>query len=465
MKLNIRNLGKIKQAEIELKDLTIICGPNSSNKTWLSYLISNMLTTIYERKIKVEMSKEIDDFAKNILEHGEASIALDTARPAYLEYLQTSIRESKETLPNYFKADKESLLDLKFELDISSFSDRKATVYDWTSKTTNVKFSYNDNKIFAHALPHQGEDETFERRLNHVLFCSILFIGGLVSNYTFMRPHIVSSERTGALMFQPEMDRSTILIDEVMRGVGNLDISSNEKSRFIGDLLGKLYSEKSRLPTPVNDNVQDIRDIAKAKENNSVISETNPEVLEILDKINGGNFVLDENEIRFVQKDNGKSYSIGSTSSSIKSIFLIDLIIRHKIDKGEIILIDEPELNLHPDNQRLMARLIIRLINAGVKVLITTHSDFLIREINNAIALNNDFDDKDEFLKENDLASTDILDGERVSAYSVDREGIVETMAISKFGIETAIFDNLINKANNLQDDILYKIEPSLFED
>ncbi|MEZ9418097.1 AAA family ATPase, partial [Vibrio sp. 10N.286.49.E1] len=124
----------------------------------------------------------------------------------------------------------------------------------------------------------------------------------------------------------------------------------NEKSRFIGDLLGKLYSEKSRLPTPVNDNVQDIRDIAKAKENNSVISETNPEVLEILDKINGGNFVLDENEIRFVQKDNGKSYSIGSTSSSIKSIFLIDLIIRHKIDKGEIILIDEPELNLHPDN-------------------------------------------------------------------------------------------------------------------
>ncbi len=47
-----------------------------------------------------------------------------------------------------------------------------------------------------------------------------------------------------------------------------------------------------------------------------------------------------------------------------------------------------------------MARLIVRLINAGVKVLITTHSDFLIREINNAIALNNDFENKEAFLKE-----------------------------------------------------------------
>lgn len=464
MKLNIRNLGKIKKADIELKDLTVICGPNSSNKTWLSYLISNMLTTIYEKNIKVEMSKEIDDFAKNILEHGEASIAQDTARSAYLTYLKTSIRDSQETLPNYFKVDKESLLDLKFELDMSSFSDKKITTYDWTSKITNVKFSVSDGKIFARAQPQQEEDESVERRLNNVLFCSILFISGLISNYTFMQPHIVSSERTGALMFQPEMDRSTILIDEVMRGVGNLDISPNEKKRFIGDIWGKLYSAKSRLPTPVNNNVRDIRDIAKTKENNSFISEQHPEVIEILDEINGGNFVLDDKEIKFLQKENGKSHSIGSTSSSIKSIFLIDLIIRHKVNTGEIILIDEPELNLHPDNQRLMARLIVRLINAGVKVLITTHSDFLIREINNAIALNNDFDDKDEFLKENDIASTDILDGERVSAYSVDREGIVETMAISKFGIETAIFDNLINKANNLQDDILYKIEPSLFE-
>lgn len=53
-----------------------------------------------------------------------------------------------------------------------------------------------------------------------------------------------------------------------------------------------------------------------------------------------------------------------------------------------MLIIDEPELNLHPDNQRKMAGLLARLVNCGVKVLVTTHSDYLIRELNNRVMLN-----------------------------------------------------------------------------
>ncbi|WP_078235572.1 AAA family ATPase, partial [Vibrio parahaemolyticus] len=331
----------------------------------------------------------------------------------------------------------------------------------------NISFSIKSNKVVASLLSHAADDngENYDKRFSDAVFDSILFISGLVSMYTFMRPHIVSSERTGALMFQVEMDRSTILIDEVMRNIGGLDIEPSDKKRFIGDLIDKLYSTKSRLPTPVSMNVRDVREIAKTKETQSTISKANPEVIEILNEINGGEFIIDDNELKFLQSESNQAFTISSTSSSIKSIFLIDLIIRHKLDPFEIILIDEPELNLHPDNQRLMARLIVRLINAGVKVLITTHSDFLIREINNAIALSNEFENKEAFLKEHDLIKADTLDGERVSAYAVDKTGVVNPMPINKFGIETAIFDVLINKANDFQDEILEKIEPSLFED
>ncbi|MBE3976001.1 AAA family ATPase [Vibrio parahaemolyticus] len=466
MKLNIRNLGKIKKADIELKDLTIICGPNSSNKTWLSYLIGNMLTTIYSRNIDSNIPEELNAFVKTLLDNGTSFIDLDSARTAYLSYLQTTIKNSKETLPNYFKTDKESLSELTFTLDMSSFSDKETTDCDWTSKASSVNFCTKENKVTARLLPQNEEiDSSLKKRTSDVLFSSIVFISGLVSKYTFMKPHIISSERTGALMFQEEVDRSAILIDEVLRSVGTLEISSNDKQRFIGDLLEKLYSSKSRLPVPVSTNVADVRNIAETKKIQSRISQRNPEVIEILDRMNGGDFVVDDNEIKFLQRENGHSYTISSTSSSIKSTFLIDLIIRHKVDTDEIILIDEPELNLHPDNQRLMARLIVRLINAGVKVLITTHSDFLIREINNAIALSNKFEDKDSFLEMHDLSNTDILDGNRVSAYSVSDEGEVNEMTIGKYGIETLIFDTLINKANDFQDELLYNIEPSLFED
>ena len=37
-------------------------------------------------------------------------------------------------------------------------------------------------------------------------------------------------------------------------------------------------------------------------------------------------------------------------------------------------MIDEPELNIHPANQRHIARLLARLVNAGMSVVISTHA-------------------------------------------------------------------------------------------
>jgi predicted ATPase len=61
--------------------------------------------------------------------------------------------------------------------------------------------------------------------------------------------------------------------------------------------------------------------------------------------------------------------------------------------EGDFIIIDEPELNLHPDNQRKIARWLVRVVNAGFKVMITTHSDYIIREFNNLIMLQTAKDD------------------------------------------------------------------------
>lgn len=62
--------------------------------------------------------------------------------------------------------------------------------------------------------------------------------------------------------------------------------------------------------------------------------------------------------------------------------------------KANLLMIDEPELNLHPDAQRLMARLIVYLVNNGIKVAVSTHSDYFIKEINSLIMLKNSFEEK-----------------------------------------------------------------------
>lgn len=52
-------------------------------------------------------------------------------------------------------------------------------------------------------------------------------------------------------------------------------------------------------------------------------------------------------------------------------------------------IIEEPEAHLHPELQQKMARLIINMMNLGIPVWITTHSDTILQHINNMMKLKN----------------------------------------------------------------------------
>jgi predicted ATPase len=45
MKVTVRNLGVIKEAEVDLKPLTIFVGPNNAGKTWLAYALTGVLAS------------------------------------------------------------------------------------------------------------------------------------------------------------------------------------------------------------------------------------------------------------------------------------------------------------------------------------------------------------------------------------------------------------------------------------
>lgn len=81
-----------------------------------------------------------------------------------------------------------------------------------------------------------------------------------------------------------------------------------------------------------------------------------------------------------------------------------------------MLIIDEPELNLHPDNQRKMAGLLARLVNSGVKVLVTTLSDYLIRELNNCVMLNLGVENKEQIMKSAKMTDLDLLQPEQIKA-------------------------------------------------
>ena len=67
-----------------------------------------------------------------------------------------------------------------------------------------------------------------------------------------------------------------------------------------------------------------------------------------------------------------------------------------EVDNSRLIIIDEPESHLDTTNQIRLARLLAELVNAGNLVLITTHSDYIVKEVNNLIMLSSSFAGKSE---------------------------------------------------------------------
>ena len=122
------------------------------------------------------------------------------------------------------------------------------------------------------------------------------------------------------------------------------------------------------------------------------------------------------------------------------------------------LMIDEPELNLHPDAQRLMARLIVYLVNNGIKVAVSTHSDYFIKEINSLIMLKNSFEEKDDILQRYGYKGFDSLDADKVIAYHF-KNGTAEKMLIEQnSGIQADTFDDVSNMLNAAYNDIYWAI-------
>ena len=77
--------------------------------------------------------------------------------------------------------------------------------------------------------------------------------------------------------------------------------------------------------------------------------------------------------------------SLIRASSMVTELAPIVLYLRHIVESGDVLIIEEPEAHLHPAMQASFARELARLVSSGVRVVMTTHSEWILEQIGNLV--------------------------------------------------------------------------------
>ena len=460
MKVSVKNLGILKEAQFDVGDMTIICGTNNTGKTYATYSLYGFLK--YWNEVFVPGFLTIDT-VQSLRKNGYVKIAVEDISKSIDRVIYSACSGFSDNLPAVFAAPRRYFADTVFEVSLNrsvNYQNKKTMPYTADlNKKTAIQIHRNNDEDFIELRintekrePDIENEYLLEKQANRSV---LRYLYGDV----FPVPFIISIERTGAAMFQRELDLSRNRLLELL---GDVDKDINPFS-FMETYNNKGYA------LPVREDVDFIRGLESIVKQDSIISQGNPDIIDVFNSILGGGYRISKEGLYYIPDKSNVRLTMSESASSVRSLLNMGIYLRHIAQPGDFLMIDEPELNLHPMNQRLIARVLARLVNAGIRVFITTHSDYILKELNSLIMLHNTSTTSGKVMEKYHYQANELLDPKKIKAYiakkdliRVDgksrrqRHNTFLPAPIGEHGIEIEDFDDVINIMNDIQEEILF---------
>ena len=382
MELVIENLGKVHSARIALNGVTVITGPNGSGKSTISRGLFTWLT--YLRQLDRE---EVYECAGNVVD-----AVNDLLKDQDIPHLSLSLAKSRhaERLldPNFWR-DQQAVVKLIVEnagMHATVFADLavlERSIESYYPAIRDCALSRLDRKDdtldafllerhFRRAFDRQfgtlGVDDcvTLIRTISDIgRTRSCLFRDGLVSELTDVHGNHVQR----AFYVEPRH-----LVDEFGgRQVPN-GIYRRMNNRYTVD---SDYGWERVLNTP---SFESELLFSQAEKRKAINAE-----LDVIVSMLHGEFDTGDRALVFKDRDirGDNEVSLMNVASGAKSMAMIVRGMRNgTIAPGDMLIIDEPESNLHPEWQVAFAKFLV-LINAkfDVRVLLNTHSPYFLKAV------------------------------------------------------------------------------------
>lgn len=366
MKLQLRNIGKIKSADILLNGLTVIAGVNDSGKSTvgksLFAAVKALAKTInYNDKLR------------------EGSIRNDI-RSVYkrlngLNARRTNAIELPEELFPRMQGRFSELL--RQEEDIRSFFEKRCRFIE------SLEISPRQKTLILQDM------ENVEAQMTEDINPSGILKREFQS--------LVEAEFFYEICTKNADGKSSIeLIDEDRLMLVEIEADKVKKSA-VGSDTDTLFQDATYIESPLYIHLMDvlpmsdtvvpyhIKDMAQkinAAKYIQLPSGKSVEGLMDMDKITGGHFVYDAKKRGLFWKKGGVEYSPTNVASGIKAFGVMQLLLETlAFDQNKVLIWDEPENHLHPEWQIAFAQLLVELANKGFPIVVSSHSPYFIQGI------------------------------------------------------------------------------------
>ncbi|MGU8953243.1 AAA family ATPase [Clostridium perfringens] len=454
MNFEFKNLGPIISGSIDIKDLTIICGENNTGKTYISYALYGFYE-LFDQYFK--MNIKADKYIEEIENEKSYIVKMEELFDNINNIRDKALNEYKKNIYKIFNSDKDLFKDLELKVDFLKNCDKD-------------KFLNKYEKLFRSYLEILPISAVVSRENNN-LNVTIIKEGELslssVLNLLIQIsvPEEMTATKKDVFMLPAERSGINIFFKELNINRNNEIFALSENMK-----MKSFMKNISKYSLPISNYINFLNNMNEAKEIDEIDilnkeKHTFNEAVNYLEKnIIGGEYTIDkDNNIRFIHNNSKEKASIAFhvASSTAKTLFSLDYYLNNNARKGDILIIDEPELNLHPDNQRKLTRLLGQIVNRGIKLIISTHSDYIIKELNNLIVLGRKFEGYENLMSRYNYSENELLDEKKIGAYVLN-DRIIKSVPIEEEGIIMDTFDNVINSYNESSDDIYYMYEESL---
>lgn len=397
MLFEIENFGPISNANIEIDNVTVIVGKNGTGKSTSSKFLFSLLTAnspeginlancdiksrfrdlinlmkLHEDELndlnqllEQDLSNELFEGVYENLEEAIVKIDSTDVRNLYMERLsriRPLIEINKDSTARYIRI-VNSILDSEFGYSLKNQE----------SIRLNFKGSIEDEELIQEIfIKDESNQKISQQYFDYFNFENVVYIDSL----SILESLWAVGKPDGCI--DGEIPFHLQLLIQKLKNANNGNVYDEEYYRKLIDFKAKV------------------------------------------DKMIGGNFAYDVSNDKFIFKSGGNEYPMENTASGLKQLGIIQLLLDNReLTEDSFLIIDEPEVNLHPEFQVKLAEiLVLASKELNITLYVNTHSPFLAEAVE-VYSRHYDFFDGVKFYLTQEAEGSDKFDYEKVDEENV----------------------------------------------